>query len=117
VDDHCSAIETIITNGSIGDMYNIASHHFRNNQCVTKLLLSYLKKPETLIKYVKDRPGHDRRYAISNAKLKKLDWKPLTNFKTGLKKTVQWYLQNRTWWEKIKYKNKEFIKFHDAHYK
>lgn len=112
VRDHCSALELIINKGTVGEVYNIASHHFKTNIEITKLLLRYLRKPESLIKFVKDRPGHDRKYSISNDKIKKLGWKPKTSFTNGIKKTIQWYLSNQDWWKKIKHNDPEFKKFY-----
>jgi dTDP-glucose 4,6-dehydratase len=117
VEDHCSALELIINKGLVGEVYNIASHHFKTNLETTKLLLHYLNKPESLIKFVKDRPGHDRRYSISNNKIRKLGWKPRTNFKVGIKKTIEWYLANQEWWKKIKHHDPNFIKYYSTQYK
>ncbi|OGF62733.1 MAG: dTDP-glucose 4,6-dehydratase [Candidatus Fischerbacteria bacterium RBG_13_37_8] len=116
VEDHCTALELIINKGDVGEVYNIATHHFRTNIEVTKIILKYLHKHETLITYVKDRPGHDRKYSITNSKLKKLGWKPLTTFRNGVQKTVQWFIDHEAWWKKIKHQNAEFIKFHATHY-
>lgn len=102
VEDHCSAIDIIIHNGRVGDVYNIGGHNEKTNLEVVKTILKELKKPESLIKYVTDRPGHDMRYAIDPTKIKnELGWEPTTLFDEGIKKTVKWYLNNRTWWEKI----------------
>ncbi len=102
VEDHCSAIDLIIHNGRIGEVYNIGGHNEKTNLEVVKAILKELNKPESLIKFVADRPGHDMRYAIDPTKIKtELDWEPTTNFEKGIKKTIQWYLKNRTWWENI----------------
>ena len=102
VEDHCIAIDLIIRKGTEGEVYNIGGHNERTNLEVVKTVLSELDKPESLISYVTDRPGHDRRYAIDPAKIhKELGWLPATTFSEGIKKTVRWYLENRTWWENI----------------
>jgi dTDP-glucose 4,6-dehydratase len=102
VEDHCSAIDLIIRNGRIGEVYNIGGHNERTNLEVVKTILRELGKSESLINYVTDRPGHDRRYAIDPAKITaELGWTPATRFDDGIKKTVQWYLDNRSWWEHI----------------
>lgn len=102
VEDHCSAIDLIIRNGRIGEVYNVGGHNERTNIEVVKTILSELDKPESLIGYVTDRPGHDRRYAIDPEKITgELGWSPATCFDDGIHKTVQWYLNNRSWWENI----------------
>lgn len=102
VEDHCIAIDLIIRKGTVGEIYNIGGHNERTNLEVVKTILSELNKPETLIQYVTDRPGHDRRYAIDPTKIhNELGWLPATTFDDGIKKTIQWYLTNRSWWENI----------------
>ncbi len=102
VEDHCSAIDLIIRKGRVGEVYNIGGHNERTNLEVVKTILRELGKPESLISYVTDRPGHDRRYAIDPAKISaELGWTPATRFDNGIKKTIQWYLDNRPWWEHI----------------
>lgn len=102
VHDHCTAIDLIIRKGKPGEIYNIGGHNEKTNLEVVKTILSMLDKPESLIKYVEDRKGHDRRYAIDPTKIEKeLGWKPYYNFKTGIKQTVEWYLENKTWWQNI----------------
>jgi len=109
VEDHCSAIDLIIHKGREGEVYNIGGHNERTNLEVVKAILGVLNKPESLITFVKDRPGHDMRYAIDPAKIhNELGWLPKTKFDDGIKQTVEWYLENRTWWENIisgEYKN------------
>lgn len=103
VEDHCKAIDLIVESGRIGEIYNIGGHNERTNLQVVKTVLEKLGKPESLIRFVKDRPGHDRRYAIDPTKIRdELGWVPETDFETGIEKTVRWYLDNRAWWEKIK---------------
>lgn len=100
--DHCIAIDLIIRKGTVGEVYNIGGHNEKTNLEVVKTILAQLGKPEDLITYVTDRPGHDRRYAIDPAKIhRELGWLPATAFEEGIKKTVDWYLNNRSWWENI----------------
>ncbi|MBO4389913.1 MAG: dTDP-glucose 4,6-dehydratase [Lachnospiraceae bacterium] len=102
VSDHCEAIDLIIHNGRVGEVYNIGGHNERTNLEVVKTILKALGKPESLIRYVTDRPGHDRRYAIDPTKLEtELGWKPKYTFDTGIPMTIEWYLNNREWWEHI----------------
>ena len=102
VEDHCKAIDLVVRHGREGEIYNIGGHNERTNLQVVKTILSALGKPESLIKYVKDRPGHDRRYAIDPTKIEKeLGWKPQYTFDTGIKQTIDWYLSNQDWWERI----------------
>lgn len=104
VEDHCSAIDDILHKGRVGEVYNIGGHNERTNLDVVKTILRELDKPETLIDYVTDRPGHDMRYAIDPTKiLNELGWKPTTSFEEGIKMTIKWYLENREWWEKTIY--------------
>ena len=103
VEDHCKAIDLIIHNGRVGEVYNVGGHNERRNIDVVKTVLSHLSKPESLITYVKDRAGHDLRYAIDPAKISsELGWTPETAFDEGMKKTVEWYLENSEWLEDIK---------------
>jgi len=102
VKDHCSAIDQILHSGTIGEVYNIGGHNERTNLDVVKTILRELGKPESLISYVTDRPGHDQRYAIDPAKInRELGWLPETKFDDGIKLTIKWYLDNRRWWENI----------------
>jgi len=102
VDDHCKAIDLIIHNGRVGEVYNIGGHNEMKNIDIVKIICNELGKPESLIKYVADRKGHDMRYAIDPTKIyNELGWLPQTRFKDGIKKTIQWYLGNREWWETI----------------
>ena len=102
VEDHCSAIDLIIRRGRVGEVYNIGGHNERTNMQVVKTILKALGKPESLIRHVTDRPGHDRRYAIDPSKIhRELGWLPKTTFDEGIQKTVCWYLDNRQWWEEI----------------
>ncbi len=102
VEDHCAAIDLIMHKGTVGEVYNIGGHNERTNLEVVKTILKELGKPESLITYVTDRKGHDLRYAIDPAKIQReLGWEPTTMFDKGIKKTIRWYLKNRTWWENI----------------
>lgn len=102
VDDHCSAIDKIIHNGKVGEVYNVGGHNEMKNIDIVRLICKELGKDESLITYVKDRKGHDMRYAIDPSKIHKdLDWLPETKFEDGIKKTIKWYLDNKQWWEEI----------------
>lgn len=102
VEDHCSAIDLIIRKGKIGEVYNIGGHNERTNLEVVKTIIKELGKSEDLIEFVTDRPGHDRRYAIDPTKIhNELGWLPATKFNDGIKKTIDWYLTHKSWWEKI----------------
>lgn len=102
VKDHCSAIDLIIRNGKVGEVYNIGGHNERQNIQVVKTILKELNKPESLIEYVTDRKGHDRRYAIDPTKIhNELGWLPATKFDDGIKATIKWYLDNEDWWQRI----------------
>lgn len=102
VEDHCKAIDIILRKGKIGEVYNVGGHNEMANIDIVKLILKKLGKSESLITYVQDRKGHDRRYAIDPTKIgKELGWAPETMFAEGIKKTVDWYLANRKWWQDI----------------
>ncbi len=102
VTDHCTAIDLIVRNGRSGEVYNIGGHNEKTNLEVVKTILKALGKPESLIHFVKDRPGHDLRYAMDPTKIEtELGWKPEYTFDTGIQKTIEWYLENREWWEHI----------------
>lgn len=100
--DHCSAIDLIMRKGKDGEVYNIGGHNERNNLEVVKTILKALNKPESLIKYVTDRPGHDLRYAMDPTKIEsELGWKPVYNFETGIQETIKWNLDNKQWLKNI----------------
>lgn len=102
VEDHCKAIDLIIHNGRVGEVYNVGGHNEMKNIDIVKLICHALGKPEGLITYVADRKGHDMRYAIDPTKIHtELGWLPETKFEDGIKKTIQWYLDNKSWWEPI----------------
>ena len=102
VSDHCAAIHTVLTKGRVGEVYNIGGNNEKANIEIVRLILKELGKPESLITYVKDRPGHDRRYAIDNTKITtELGWAPVYTFEQGIHETIQWYLANPEWVERI----------------
>ena len=102
VEDHCAAIDLVMRKGREGEVYNVGGHNERTNLDVVKTVLRELGKPESLITFVTDRPGHDRRYALEPSKIHaELGWLPRTKFDDGIHQTVQWYLDNRQWWEHI----------------
>ncbi|MEK4116149.1 dTDP-glucose 4,6-dehydratase [Paenibacillus sp. FSL W8-0919] len=102
VEDHCSAIDLVIHQGRVGEVYNIGGNNERTNIHIVKTILEELGKPEALIQFVEDRPGHDRRYGIDPTKImNELGWKPKHNFETGIKETIAWYLSNKEWWTRI----------------
>ena len=102
VSDHCAAIDTVLHKGVIGEIYNIGGNNEKANIEIVKLIIKTLGKSEDLIEYVKDRPGHDRRYAIDNTKITtQLGWAPAYTFEQGIAETIDWYLNNEEWMEKI----------------
>lgn len=102
VKDHCTGIDTVLHKGKVGEVYNIGGNNEKANIEIVKLIISTLGKSEDLIKYVQDRPGHDRRYAIDNSKItSELGWSPSYTFEQGIKETIEWYLENEEWMEKI----------------
>ena len=115
VTDHCSAIDLVVRKGREGEVYNIGGHNERTNLEVVKTILKALNKPESLITYVTDRKGHDMRYAMDPTKIEtELGWKPEYTFDTGIPVTIQWYLDNKDWWEHIV--NGEYTKYFDNMY-
>ncbi len=99
--DNCGAIELVMRKGKAGEIYNVAANDERRNIDVVKLILKYLNKPESLIRFVEDRPGHDYRYSIDSTKIRRLGWEPKVSFEEGLRKTVEWYVNNKWWWEPL----------------
>lgn len=105
VEDHCRAIDTVLRKGKPGEIYNVGSRQEKNNLQITEILFSQLQKPDTLKKFVKDRLGHDRRYAIDPTKLEQqLGWRPKLSFEQGIKDTIAWYKNSEDWWRPIKEK-------------
>jgi dTDP-glucose 4,6-dehydratase len=114
VHDHCAAIERVLLDGEPGQIYNIGGGNERENLVVAEQLLALLGKPKSLIRYVEDRPGHDRRYAVDSRKLMRMGWQPTVAFEIGLKATVDWYRQNDGWWRPIK--SGEFRAYYESMY-
>ncbi|MEN6292506.1 MAG: dTDP-glucose 4,6-dehydratase [Methanobacterium sp.] len=113
--DHCSAIDLVLHRGKIGEIYNIGGNNEKKNIEIVKLILQNLNKPESLINFVKDRLGHDRRYAIDSRKIQnELGWTPKYTFETGIAETIQWYLDNKEWWERIK--SGEYLAYYERMY-
>jgi dTDP-glucose 4,6-dehydratase len=116
VEDHCQGILTVFEKGKDGEIYNIGGGNEMTNLKITRMILNILGKPESLIKFVKDRPGHDRRYALDYTKVKEgLGWQPKMKFPEGLKKTVDWYCNNQKWWKDIL--SGQYRQFYELHYK
>ena len=102
VEDLCRALDTVLAHGTPGEVYNIGGNNERRNIDIVKTILAQLGKPESLISYVTDRPGHDRRYAIDPTKIRtELGWTPSTAFEDGIRRTIAWYVENREWWERL----------------
>lgn len=103
--DHCSAIDTVLHKGKVGEVYNIGGHNEKTNMEITKIILEAMGKDESSIKYVEDRLGHDKRYAIDNEKIQtQLGWRPSLTFEEGIKLTIDWYLKNQKWMEQVETK-------------
>lgn len=116
VDDHCTGIDIVLHHGVQGEIYNIGGDNERTNVEITHLILDHLKKPESLIKRVADRLGHDRRYSVSSEKLKDMGWSPNRKFEEGIRDTIDWYVNNQTWWRTIKEKSEEYKSFFEKNY-
>jgi len=115
VKDHCSAIDLVVHKGKPGEVYNIGGHNERKNIEIVELILEKLGKSKDLIQFVKDRLGHDKRYAIDpNKIMNELGWQPQYTFDTGIQETIEWYLNNRNWWQGIK--NGEYLKYYERQY-
>jgi len=115
VRDHCAAIEFILQKGLLGEVYNIGGGCEKQNIEITKTILDILDKPCDLIRHVQDRAGHDRRYALNDAKLQNLGWSPEYQFKTALVETVHWYRNHPEWWQPLK--SGEYLEYYKKHYK
>jgi dTDP-glucose 4,6-dehydratase len=113
--DHCAAIDAVLSKGESGETYNIGGNHDVPNLEVVTQILSMLDKPDTLIRHVADRPGHDRRYAMDSSKIcDSLGWKPAHEFSESLEETVKWYTGNRDWWERVR--SGEYVGYYEAMY-
>jgi dTDP-glucose 4,6-dehydratase len=114
VDDHCSGIDLVLHQGQAGEVYNLGGENEHHNIEVIRKMLTLMGKPESLIRRVEDRPGHDRRYALDNAKIRGLGWKHSVTFDDALERTVEWYQQNEWWWRKIK--SGDYREYYEAQY-
>jgi len=114
VEDHCAAIETIMIEGKPGEVYNIGTGNEKTNLEITRFILQELGLDEKMIEYVKDRPGHDWRYAINSQKLRGLGWQPSVSWEDGLCRTIKWYRENESWWKKIK--SGEYLEYYKKQY-
>jgi dTDP-glucose 4,6-dehydratase len=115
VSDHCRAIRRVAEAGRVGEVYNAGGECEQPNLAITERIITLVGADRSMIEYVKDRPGHDRRYAIDCTRMKtELGWRPLVNFETGLAETVQWYRQNETWWRRIK--TGEYLRYYEEQY-
>ncbi len=115
VEDHCRALLRVLEKGKPGEVYNVGGDSEKPNIEIVKLILAALGKPESLIKYVADRPGHDRRYAIDFSRIEReLGWRPRVNFAQGIKDTINWYVKNKSWWGRIK--SGEYQKYYEKMY-
>jgi dTDP-glucose 4,6-dehydratase len=113
--DHCDAIDFLIYHGENGQVYNVGGGNERMNLDITNLILKHLDKPESLKSYVQDRLGHDRRYSVDTSKIRKLGWTPKFTFEEAMQFTIDWYVENRWWWEKLK--TGEYLNFYKQNYK
>jgi dTDP-glucose 4,6-dehydratase len=115
VEDHCRALELVLEKGKPGEIYNVGGEAERTNLEITKHILQIIEKPESLMHYVIDRPGHDRRYAIDFSKIEReIGWKPLYSLEEGLEQTVRWYMDHEDWWRRIK--SGAYREFYEKHY-
>ncbi len=114
VPDYCQALDTIIQKGAAGEVYNIGSGERKTNLEVTEMILEQMGFGREMIEYVKDRPGHDWRYAVNSDKLRQLGWQSETNFEQGLRETIDWYRENQAWWKKLK--SGEYLEYYKKQY-
>jgi dTDP-glucose 4,6-dehydratase len=115
VEDHCKALDKVLHQGKAGEVYNIGGGNEKTNLEITRLILQKLNKPDSLVKHVKDRPAHDRRYSLDYSKIKaELGWKPEMAFEEGIAKTVEWYAAHPSWWRKVK--SGEYLEYYQKHY-
>lgn len=115
VEDHCDGVDFVCQNGELGEVYNIGGGNERTNLEITEHILRKLEKPQSLMTYVKDRLGHDRRYSVDCSKIAKLGWKPKHDFEDALDKTITWFMKNRWWWERLK--SGEYLEYYKKQYK
>jgi len=116
VSDHCHAIDVVIGSGRSGEVYNVGGGNPIANADLTRRILRLLERPESLIRHVADRQGHDRRYSLDTTKLEALGWRPRIAFEEGLTDTVRWYRQNESWWRPIKHQDAQFKEYYQAQY-
>lgn len=116
VEDQCEALDLVLQKGELGEIYNVGAGNEEYNIDVTKAILKLLSKGEELITYVKDRPGHDRRYSVDTHKIRRLGWHPRHNFLQGLEKTVRWYVEHEEWWQAIKRKQADYKAWMEKQY-
>ncbi len=114
--DNCRAIDMVLQRGAEGEVYNVGGDNERNNREITELILAILDKPESLVKMVQDRPGHDRRYSLNSEKIKALGWAPQARFRDDLERTVRWYREHQDWWRKIKEGRQDFQEYYRKQY-
>lgn len=115
VEDHCAALDLVLQKGKIGEVYNIGGNNEWHNIDIVRLILKLLNKPEGLIAFVKDRPGHDRRYAIDASKImRETGWAPRRTFEEGLRETVEWYLTHQSWWKRVM--TGEYLEYYKKQY-
>jgi dTDP-glucose 4,6-dehydratase len=114
--DNCSAIDLVLHRGKFGEIYNVGAGNEQENITITMTIMKLLNKSTDLIKYVTDRPGHDRRYSVNINKVISLGWQPQKNFRQAMEETVQWYQNNEDWWRKIKEKQDEYKRFYAVQY-
>ncbi|MDI6818631.1 MAG: dTDP-glucose 4,6-dehydratase [Methanothermobacter thermautotrophicus] len=113
--DHCRAVDLVLHRGRVGEVYNIGGNSERRNIEIVELIVRELGRDESLIRFVEDRPGHDRRYAIDASKIRnELGWRPLYSFEEGIRETIRWYIDNRDWWENIK--SGEYLGYYERMY-
>ena len=117
VEDHCRAIDLVIREGKLGEIYNVGAGAEVKNNVIAEKIVDLLGKPKSLIKHVPDRLGHDKRYALDCRKVRALGWKPEWDFEEALASTVQWYQENLDWWKKIKEKSRDFQSFYEEYYR
>ncbi len=116
VEDNCRAIDMVMRTGKLGEVYNVGANNEVKNIEIASRIVNLLEKPESLIRFVNDRLGHDKRYALDCGKIHALGWKPEKNFEEALDFTVRWYQENPEWWGKIKEKSKDFLEFYSKYY-